>query len=260
MEAAADDEKESGEQSEREEAEWNANQASADYLLSKGFIEGYSDDLLGQRCCAAEVVEPIQNERGSASTAFSFRPFEAQGLFGPQAPFAPQEPDEDIDLEFAQQGPGLEVLPARKQKRTLSELDSGWDHHRERQGLHPAYPPTCNSRSPGAAERREGDTTAEEDACGRQQQPTRDDDAAIAATTTAVDRHRGARRGRSTDSTLITVRGGILAGSVHHQHPFVPGGIATPPRGGGVAVYSSVPPGIGQPAAVQQESTPESTP
>ena len=48
MEAAADDEKESGEQSEREEAEWNANQASADYLLSKGFIEGYSDDLLGQ--------------------------------------------------------------------------------------------------------------------------------------------------------------------------------------------------------------------
>ena len=64
MAAAADEEN----SVERAEAELNVtvtDQTSADFLLSQGFIERFANDPLGGRCSAAEIVDPIQNQRGS---------------------------------------------------------------------------------------------------------------------------------------------------------------------------------------------------
>ena len=120
-----------------EKAELNVTcQTSPEFLLSQGSIEGFtSDPISSLGRCSAAAIDPIPSLRGCSGTAPSFEP---------QAPFEPQVPEREVEVDMLQEGPGLQVLPAKK--RTLSELDNEWDSHRESRGLHP-YP--YSTRLPG---------------------------------------------------------------------------------------------------------------
>ena len=88
-------------------------QTSPEFLFSRGVIDSFASD-------------PITSLGRCSGAAPSFEP---------RAPFEPQVPEREVEVDMLQEGLGLQVLPAKK--RTLSELDNEWESQREARGLHP---------------------------------------------------------------------------------------------------------------------------